>query len=81
MRTTVDLQAVSDRVLELTPLHDIARTRRSPLGDMALVIAMFLTSAAGSVGALGLWAAGYPMAGFRLFCGAILLLVVLLRVR
>jgi hypothetical protein len=48
---------------------------------MALVMAMALISAAGSVGGLGLWAAGLLGAGGRLFCGAVGVLLALLRVR
>jgi hypothetical protein len=81
MRPTVDLQAVTDRVLGITPWHRGAAARRSPRGDMALALALLLTSAAGSAGALGLWATGHGVAGLRLFCGAVLLLLVLLRLR
>ncbi len=81
MRTIVDLQAVSDRVLDVAPLHAAARPRPSRPRDMALVMAMVLISAAGSVGGLGLWVAGLPGAGGRLFCGAVGVLLALLRVR
>jgi hypothetical protein len=81
MRPTVNLQAVTDRVFGLAPVRGRAGARRSPRGDMAFALALLLISAAGSAGALGLWAAGHGVAGLRLFCGSALLLLVLLRLR
>ena len=79
MRAAVDLQAVTDRILGLPPARTVRV--RSPRGDMIYAMAMLFVSMAGSAGALGFWAAGHGIAGLRLFCGAVLLLLVLLRLR
>jgi hypothetical protein len=80
MRTTVDLQAVTDRVRGLVhPLGPGARTGGPRRWARLLALAMLMFSAAATLAALGLLIAGQGMMGLRVFCGAVLVLVLMLR--
>ncbi len=81
MRETVDLQAVTDRVLGFLPPRVGSRARRRKPNDRRLAVAMLLLSAMATVISLGLWLGGHGVAALQVFCGSILVLVVLLRTR
>jgi hypothetical protein len=81
MRTTIDLQAVTERVFGVLPPRANLRLDRPRRSDRPLAVAMLVVSATAVLGSIGLWAAGHGGAGLRLFIGAVLGLTVLLRLR
>jgi hypothetical protein len=79
MTRPIDLQAITDHILGVLPPRVGHRTSFPSWKDRALALAMLVTSAAATFGAAGLCALGHPIAGIRVFCGAVLILAVLLR--
>ena len=81
MRTTVNLQDVTDRVLGLVPRRQPARVIPRGPSDRVVALAMLAISGSATLASLGLWISGNGVAALRLFGGTILFLVVLLRFR
>jgi hypothetical protein len=81
MRTTVNLREVTDRVLGLSTPTIRARPAKPRRSDRILASIMLVISATATITSLGLWIAGEGMTGLRVFAGAILLLLVMLRFR
>lgn len=81
MRNTVNMRDVTDRVLGLVPRRQPARVVPRGPSDRVVAMAMLAISATATVASLGLWIGGHGVAAIRLFCGSILMLVVLLRFR
>jgi hypothetical protein len=48
---------------------------------MILAVALLFTSAAATIGTALLWASGHRLAAARLFCGVVMLLMALIRIR
>jgi hypothetical protein len=81
MQTTIDLQAITNRVLGVVPPRSSIRPGRPRRGDMILAVALLFTSAAATIGIALLWASGHRLAAARLFCGVVMLLMALIRIR
>jgi hypothetical protein len=79
MRTSVNLQAVTDRVLSIVPPRGRARTGGPGRRERLVAMAMLCASGLSVIGGLGLWIAGHGMDGLRLVCGTVLLLLLVLR--
>ena len=81
MRTTIDLEAVTNRVFGVVQPRPNLRLDRPRRSDRPLAFAMMVVSATAMLGSLVLWAGGHGGAGLRVFIGAVCVLTVLLRLR
>jgi hypothetical protein len=79
MRNTINMREVTDRVLGMVPPSTPFRTGRRRRNQRGFATALLAVSALATVLSLGLWIAGHGMLGLKLFGGAVLLLLVAVR--
>jgi hypothetical protein len=81
MPTNINMREVTDRVLGMIPPSVPSRVRRRGPDHRGLAAILLGISALATLTSLGLLILDHAMLGLRVFCGSILLLLIVLRLR